>query len=112
MSDIKNKTWIRNYVMMVIAEVKNIPKEDREKISFRKTMAIKHQTFFEKFPGLLMIVIDSGDEFDIAQFDMMLNKMDQVQKGQADLETINKEMGQSYFDEYVAPKIDMTKEKR
>jgi hypothetical protein len=111
MSEIKSKEWIRNYVLMVIDEVKEIPKEEREKVSFRQKMAMKHQTFFEKFPGILMIVLDSGEEFDLDQFDMMLDAMERVHKGEEDFEEVNKGMGKKYFDEYVAPKIDMDKEK-
>ena len=111
MSEQKGKKWIRDYVQLVIEEVKDIPKEERETVPFRQKMAMKHQTFFEKFPGILMIVVDQAEEFDMKRFDEMLDKMDGVQKGERDFDETNKEMGQSYFNKYVAPVIDMDKEK-
>ena len=112
MSEQKEKKWIRNYVEMVIEEIKDIPSNVRETIPFRQKIATKHQTFFEKFPGILMFVVDQGAEFDMARFDDMLNMMEQIQTGERDLDETNREMGQKYFDKYVAPKIDMDKEKK
>lgn len=110
MSDMKGKKWIKNYIQMVIEEVKDIPKETRESIDFRVKMSMKHKTFSEKFPSLLMMVVEKAEEFEYERFDVMLNLMDSVQKGEKDLDDVDKKMGQEYFDKYVAPHVNEKKD--
>lgn len=110
MSDTKDKNWIRNYVEMVIDEVKTVPKEERDKVPFRIKMTMKHKTFSEKFPSLLMNVVENAEEFDMAQLDTLLVLLDSVQKGDRDVEEVHKELGQEYYDRYVAPHIDEKKD--
>ena len=66
MSEIKGTKWIKNYVLMVINEVKSISKEERDKVQFRLQMTMKHKTFSDKFPSLLMLIVDHGEEFDLS----------------------------------------------
>jgi len=111
MSDVKGKKWIKNYINMVIDEVKDVPKETRETVPFRIKMTMKHKTFSEKFPSLLMMVVDQAEDFDHKQLDIMLNLMDSVQKGDRNVDEVDRELGQEYFDMYVAPHVD-EKEKK
>ena len=106
MSDIKGKKWIKNYIQMVIDEVKDVPKETRETVPFRVKMTMKHKTFSEKFPSLLMMVVEKAEEFDHDHLEVMLNLMDSVQKGERDADEVDQEMGQKYFDKYVAPHVN------
>ena len=110
MSEEKDKPWIKNYVLMVIDEVKNISKEEREKVPFRIKMTMKHKTFSDKFPSLLMNVVENAEEFDMAQLDILLSLLDNVQKGKRNLDEVDKELGQEYFDRYVSPHIDEKKD--
>jgi len=41
----------------------------------------------------------------------MLNLMENIHSGDKNMDEVNKEMGEKYFNDYVAPKIDMDKEK-
>ena len=63
MSDVKGKTWIKNYVLMLINELKDVPKEERDKVQFRLKMTSKHKTFSDKFPSLLMILLEKYRRF-------------------------------------------------
>ena len=105
MSDVKGKTWIKNYVLMLINELKDVPKEERDKVQFRLKMTSKHKTFSDKFPSLLMLIVDKGDEFDVKQLDSLLLLLDRVQTGERKVDEVDKELGQEYFDRYVSPHI-------
>lgn len=106
----KGKKWIKNYIQMVIDEVKEIPKETRESVDFRVKMSMKHKTFSEKFPSLLMMVVEKAEEFEHERLDVMLDLMDSVQKGEKDVDEVDKKMGQEYFDKYVAPHVNEKKD--
>ena len=105
MSDIKNKKWIKNYVLLVLDEIKDIPQEEREKVDFRVKMTMKHKTFSDKFPSLLMILLEQSSEFDMKKLDEMLSILDSVQTGQRNVDDVDKELGQEYFDKYVSPHV-------
>lgn len=111
MSDIKSKNWIKNQVNMIFEEVKTATSHQRDSVPYRRKLANKYQTFFEKFPSLLMSIIDQGEDFDMNRLNEMLNLMEDIQTGDKNMEDVNKEMGQKYFNNYVAPVIDMEKEK-
>ena len=106
----KGKKWIKNYIQMVIDEVKEIPKETRESVDFRVKMSMKHKTFSEKFPSLLMMVVEKAEEFEYERLDVMLDLMDSVQKGEKDVDEVDKKIGQAYFDKYVAPHVNEKKD--
>ena len=112
MSEIKGRKWIRNYVDMIIDEVKDVPEQERESVQFRIKMTMKHKTFSEKFPSLLMMVVSQAQKFDFEQFNTMLDLMDSIQNGNRNMEDVSKDLGQEYFDRYVAPCIDNVKEKK
>lgn len=109
MSDIKSKRWIKNYVDMVINEVKDVSKDERETVPFRIKITMKHKTFSDKFPSLLMMIVSQAEDFDMDRFDTMLNLMDRVQTGELDANETDRQLGQEYFDKYVAPHVDDTK---
>jgi len=111
MSDIKSKSWIKNQVDMIFEEVKTATPNQRDSVPYRRKLANKYQTFFEKFPSLLMSIIDQGENFDMKRLNEMLNLMTDIHSGEKKMEDVNKEMGQKYFNDYVAPVIDMEKEK-
>lgn len=107
----KDGEWILNYVKQLIDEVKEYPKEQRDRVNFHQTMAIKHQVFFSKFPHLLTKVCDDAENFDLKQLEDMLVQIGQIESGERDPEEADREMGQKYFDKYVSPHIDWEKEK-
>jgi hypothetical protein len=109
MSEIKEKKWILNYVLMLIDEVKKVARVERDKVDFRLKMTNKHKTFSDKFPSLLMLIIDNGDTFDLKQLDVMLNLLENVQSGKRNIDDVDKELGKEYFDKYVAPVVDVNK---
>ena len=112
MSEVRGKKWIKNYINMVIDEIKDVPKETRETVPFRIKMTMKHKTFSEKFPSLLMMVVEQATEFDNERLEGMLSLMDSVQKGERDVDIVDKELGQEYFDKYVAPYVDEKEHKK
>ena len=103
---VKSKDWIKNYIQMVIDEVKDIPIQTREGVEFRISMAKKHDTFNRKFPSLLMMIIDKGNDFDSARLEPMLDLMTGVQDGTLNGDDVDKKLGQEYFDKYIKPNID------
>lgn len=105
MSEVKDKNWIKRYINMVIKEVRDVPSDTRSSVPFRIKMTMKHKTFSEKFPSLLMMVVEQADEFDHKRLDEMLDLMDSVQKGERNADEVDKEMGQEYFDKYVSPYV-------
>ena len=109
MSEIKEKKWILNYVLMLIDEVKKVSRVERDKVDFRLKMTNKHKTFSDKFPSLLMLIIDNGDTFDLKQLDVMLNLLENVQSGKRNIDDVDKELGKEQFDKYVAPDVDVNK---
>jgi len=111
MTEQKDSKWIIDYVEMLIEEVKSVPKEQRDVVSFHQSMASKHQTFFAKYPHLLTMICDQAEDFDLVRLREMLGQRDQIRRGEKNLEDANKEMGQKYFDKYVSPHIDWEKER-
>jgi len=105
MTEQKSKEWIKSYIQSLIKEVEGIPKEKRESVEFRISMAKKHDTFNKKFPSLLMMVIDKGSSFDHARLEPMLDLMTGVQNGSLDGDEVDKRLGQEYFDKYIKPNI-------
>ena len=105
-TETRSKEWIKNYIQMVIDEVKDIPIQTRESVEFRISIAKKHDTFNRKFPSLLMMVIDKGSDFDHARLEPMLDLMTGVQSGSLNGEEVDKKLGQEYFDKYIKPNID------
>ena len=106
MTDVKSKLWIRNYVIMLINEVKNVPKKTRESQEFMKRIVKKHRTFAGKFQHLLRLVVNDGADFDMNQLDYFLNRMQNIHEGKEDVEKVDKELGQTYYDKYVSPVIN------
>lgn len=106
MSDIKTKSWIKNYINLVLEEIKDVPKETRDSVQFRVQMSMKHKTFSEKFPSLLMMVVEQGENFDHERLEGMLNLLTSVQSGEKNVDDVDKQLGQEYFDKYVSPHID------
>lgn len=106
MTDVKDKKWIKNYINLVINEVKDVPKSERAKVPFRIKMTMKHKTFSKKFPSLLMMVVEEADELDMGRLDKFLDLMESVQKGEKDGDEVDKKLGKEYFDKYVKPNID------
>ena len=106
-NEIKSNKWIKDYVLMVIEEVKDIPRKEREKVPFRQKMAAKHQTFFYKFPQILMQVVDAADEFDMEQFEMLLSMREKVNTGEADIDKTNEGVRNKYYNKYVASNPDL-----
>ena len=105
MTDVKTKSWIKNYINMVIDEVKDVDKNIRESVDFRVKMTMKHKTFSEKFPSLLMMVVEQGENFDHKRLEEMLNLMDGIQRGELEADEVDKNLGQEYYNKYVAPNI-------
>ena len=86
MSDIKSKSWIKNQVDMIFEEVKTATPNQRDSIPYRRKLANKYQTFFEKFPSLLMSIIDQGEDFDMKRLNEMLNLMTDIHSGEKKME--------------------------
>ena len=105
MSSVKGKEWITNYINMVIDEVKDSPIETRQSVEFRIKISKKHQTFYEKFPSLLLLVVEQATEFDKSRLNTMLDLMDSVQKGEKDADDVDKQLGKEYYDKYVSPVV-------
>lgn len=114
--DNKEVVWesyrILSYVNSLMEEVEETSEEERKSIDYHQRMATKHQTFFSKFPHLLTMICDQGKKFDLGRLSEMLGKRDEIHRGDRDLEETNKEMGQEYFDRYVAPVIGEEKKKK
>ena len=53
----------------------------------------------------MRLIINDGADFDMATFIMMLNRMQNVQEGKEEVEKVDKELGQEYYDKYVAPVV-------
>ena len=104
--------WILNYVEDLIEEVKQYSSRERDHVRFHQKMAIKHQTFFAKFPHLLTKVCDDAENFDVDQLKEMLIQLGKIERGERDMDDVNKEMGKKYFDKFVSPHVDWDKEKK
>ena len=111
-SQLNSPMFIYSYVNKLINEIKHVPKESREVVGFHQEMAQRHSSFFSKYPRLFSVIMDDGSNFDMVQLQSMLSSLTQIQSGQKNYEDVNKEYGQAYFDKYVAPHIDMSKEKK
>lgn len=106
MTDVKTKSWIKSYINLVIDDVKDVDKNVRESVEFRVKMTMKHKTFSEKFPSLLLMVVEQGEDFDHKRLEEMLNLMDGIQNGELEAEEVDKNLGKEYYDKYVAPNIN------
>ena len=106
----KNKDWIKTMVLLILDDIRELSDNDRNSIQVRQQIAMKYQTFFEKFPSLCMKLIDDGDSFEMERFDEMLGLMERVHSQELDLQDTTTEVGQQYFNRYVRPHIDIDKE--
>ena len=107
---VKNKTWIKTQMSLILDDVGEM-KEEEKTIQYRVSMGNKYQTFFSKFPGLMMKLIDDGSAFDHGKMDGFLDMMEDIHAGRLNLEDTNREVGQEHYDMYVSPAIDDKKEK-
>jgi len=59
--------------------------------------------FYELYPGLFDMIYSGS--CNINQLNYVLDKYDEVRKGQESMEEASKEVGQVFYDTYVAPEI-------
>lgn len=90
-------------IVMEIACAAGTPK-DKEKI-FRK----KHYDFAERLPALFDMACQPN--FDMQKLMYMLQMRDQILNNQTTLEDASKDVGQTLFNEYVAPVLPHAKTK-
>lgn len=106
----KTKDWIKTMVLLILDDIRELNETQRESVPVRQQIAMKYQTFFEKFPSLCMKLVDDGDSFEMDRFDEMLELMERVHTSDLDLQETNTQVGQQYFNQYVKPHIDVNKE--
>lgn len=64
----------------------------------------------EKYPAIFKMVLEDGKKFNMERLKVMLRNRDKVVNGDISLEEKSKEIGNEYFKEYVANKVNLKKE--
>jgi hypothetical protein len=87
-----------------------LKKGDRR--AFYEQASQRFEYLKESLPSLFHMLIDMDypDTFEMYRLKEMLATKDLIDAKQVKYETANEQMGQRYFDEFVAPNVDMTKE--
>jgi hypothetical protein len=76
----------------------------------KNTFKTKYPFFAEYYPALFATACSPG--FDYSRFRYMMTLREEVATQQRSLDDASKEVGQVLFDQYVAPVIDVDKEKK
>jgi hypothetical protein len=85
---------IKRIVMEIVCAA-GMPKD--KEIMFRK----RHPDFAERYPALFLMACEPN--FDMRKLSFMLDMMSKIDKQETTLDAASKEVGQTLFDEYVAP---------
>jgi len=79
--------------------------------AFFEKMNNKFSHLKEKLPSLFNMLIEGNpDEFEMRRLEDMLYMKDRVNNNQISAERASVQIGQQYFNEYVKPHVDMSKE--
>lgn len=87
-------------------------KETDLNVRFFDAISKKFSQLKEKIPSLFNMILDldNPDEFEMNRLDDMLYLRDRVRSNKISNERASAHIGQKYFNDYVKPKVDMTKE--
>ncbi len=106
---------IKDYVDKMITylkreDIQSLRRSDNQKY-FEKTQK-KFTQLKELIPALFNMIIDldNPNEFEMDRLDNMLYMRDRIRENQISTESASAQIGQQYFDEYVKPHVDMSKE--
>jgi len=85
--------------------------EDNKKRSKKQFPELrgKYQKNYEplmmRYPALFNAIIENGQEFDLLQFEQMMNMVSKVRNKQISEENASKQIGEEMVNKYVKPKI-------
>ena len=66
----------------------------------------KFESFFTRYPTLFYKIIDDPDNFNMDRLIEMLNLKKKIEKNETSHENASKNIGDSYYNEFVKPIID------
>lgn len=78
--------------------------------NYRAISMEKFEKFFERYPSLFNMIIDDPVNFEMKRLIKMLELKDKCDSNEISVDDATKQVGQEYYDEYVAPNVDSTKE--
>ena len=84
--------------------------KNNKKIELIKKYSQKYSRIQFRYPALFNMIIETGKEFDLQQFNMMLKMIEKVRNKEVSEMDASVEFGQKMVDKYVTPKLDKNKE--
>lgn len=100
---------LKNMVHDLLADLNN--PDDKILIKNKKSVQLlqkygkKYAELQLRYPALFNMIIDTGSEFDMKQFQMMINSIERVRNNQVKEQDASKQFGQDMYDKYVKPKL-------
>jgi hypothetical protein len=64
-----------------------------------------------RYPALFNMILDTGKNFDLQQFEMMIGMIQKVRDNKVSEQEASVEFGQKMVDKYVTPKLDNIEKK-
>jgi len=65
----------------------------------------KYKDLMLRYPALYTMVLETGREFDLIQFEQMMGMIAKVRRKEVDEHTASKEFGEKMVDKYVKPNL-------
>ena len=106
---------IIKYIQIMIETMKRpelVQLKKDDSIEFKRVMLEHFGQLRDKSLTLFEMVLDKGENFDIARLAKMMNLRDEVFENKTtSYEEASKKLGQEYFDEFVKPNLGKAKKK-
>ena len=101
---------LKQLVYSLLSDINNSEDEALIKNGRKNELLKKYSTKYGKlqlrYPALFNMVLDTGKDFDLQQFHMMIGMIERVRNKQVSEQEASIQFGQKMVDKYVKPKLD------
>jgi hypothetical protein len=106
---------LKKLVYDLLSEINN-PEDDAlvkkgKKNDLLKKYSSKYAALQLRYPALFNMILDTGKNFDLQQFEMMIGMIQKVRDNKVSEQEASVEFGQKMVDKYVTPKLDNIEKK-
>ena len=106
---------LKNLVYSLLSEINNPEDEELVKKGKKNDLLKKYSSKYGalqlRYPALFNMILDTGKNFDLQQFEMMIGMIQKVRDNKVSEQEASVEFGQKMVDKYVKPKLDNIEKK-
>ena len=107
--NLNNNEIILGYVKTIIKFINDENLIETKNINndfYTNTIKNKFNDFSVRYPGLFNLILNDPNNFEFERLIQMLNLKNSVENKTKSYENASKEIGQTYYDEFVKNKVD------